>query len=99
MPYNKPGFSTTEHNPVFGTPPLIFADLHGEEQDHAATERAASVASSAAAERENAFLRALNAPTARNVQPPSVRQPNLSSGFAEALDHFDDEIHTRGVAI
>jgi hypothetical protein len=84
-----------EHKSPWLTPPIITRE-DIEQQRH---DRVPLSVSSEAAEREQAYLRALNAPTARNVQLPSVRQPVLPTDFADALDRFDDEIFQRGIAV
>jgi hypothetical protein len=79
--YDKPGFTVHEPNP-FLTPPLIFRDQHAEQQDRVETARAAQVASSEAAQREDAYLRALNPPRRAQIEPPALRSPDLPAEFA-----------------
>ena len=95
-----PRITEHKHNPVFhGTEPLIFHDPRVAEQERARRHEISLAVSREEAEREMAYLRALNAPATLKIPLPSVRQPALPSGFSDAIDAFDDEIFKRGIAV
>jgi hypothetical protein len=85
----EPRTTTTYGYPLTPVEPL--------EQAHKAV---AAAASKEASEREMAYLRDLSGmPTTPQQPPPELRQPSLPNGFADALDRFDDEIFSRGIAV
>jgi hypothetical protein len=86
-----------EHNPVFGTPPLIFH----EQRPHESAELSAAVktASNEIADRDSAYLRAMNAPTAPKLEPPRLRSPALPDDFVDRIDALDEAMFKRGVAV
>jgi hypothetical protein len=99
MAHEQRKFSTSEHNPVFGTPPLIFRDKREAQLEREATRHVAQVASDEQAQREDAYLKALNPPRIAAVEPPSLRQPLLSSGFVDRVDALDQAVFQRGIAL
>jgi hypothetical protein len=97
MAYERPTFHVHEHNPVFGTPPILPREYY--EHDSEARREAARVASREAGQREAAYLQALSGVPTRRQPPRQLRQPTLPDDFADAMDRFDDEIFTRGIAV
>jgi hypothetical protein len=98
MAFEKPRI--TEHKPSpFITPPIIFNDPQVAEQERQRRQEMSLAVSREEAQRDAAYLRALNAPAMPKIPTPSVRQPSLPSGFSDAIDAFDDEILKRGIGI
>ena len=92
MPYERPTV-TTHHEPFFHPSVAL------EEQRQATTEYKRNVAAAAteAAERDMAYVRALNPPRVPQPEPPQLRQPVLPDGFDAAA--IDEAILERGIAI
>jgi len=84
----------TEHNAVFAA----FTRLEERASDATAHKRMVQAASSEVAEREAAYLRALNPPRVQ-VERPSLKQPVLPDGFADQAAAIDQAIFNKGVAI
>jgi hypothetical protein len=66
------------------------------------SESVVAAASSEAAAREHAYLRALNEPPSRiaRIAPESIlRQPNLPEDFAQQVAALDEKIYRKGIAI
>jgi hypothetical protein len=94
--HDEPKFITHEHNPVFGTPPLIFRDAHAAQQERVQQKEIAQIASREAAERDMAYVRAMNPPPVPKLEARALRQPVLPAGFDAA--QLDKNIYSRGVA-
>jgi hypothetical protein len=92
MPHERPTV-TTHHEPFFHPGVAL------EEQRQTTSEYKQNVAAAAteAAEREMAYVRALNPPRVPQLEPPQLRQPVLPDGFDAAA--IDEAIFERGVAI
>jgi len=88
-----------EHNPVYGTPPILPQyDYHGHGSE--AGREATRIVSNEAAQREAAELRALNAPTtASKLELPRLRSSALPDDFVDRIDALDEAMFERGVAI
>jgi hypothetical protein len=78
--------------PLRGTE--VFSPSRSESEKAALT-----VASNEAAQRDAAYLRALNPPTTPPPALPSFKQPALGKEFQSRLDALDEKIQGRGIAI
>lgn len=97
MSFNEPKITEHLHDNPFLTPPLLFRDQRAEQQDRVETARAEQIASSEAAEREMALVRAMNPPPLPKLEARALRRPVLPVGFDAA--QLDQQVFERGVAI
>ena len=95
--HNKPRFHEVEHNPILGTPPLTFLDENTARRDRRELKHAAQIASQEAADRDIAYLKAMNPPPVPKLEARALRQPVLPADFDAA--QLDGLIFKRGVAI
>ena len=89
----------TEH---FGGPPINSFVSDDQERFRAGDEQYARdmmTLSREKAEREMAFVRALNEPSGRRQGPPPIREPKLPSDFVAKAAALDADILRRGVAL
>jgi hypothetical protein len=88
---------THEPSPFITAP--IFAPPSRDELAAAHAEQAMMLtASREAAEREAAYVKALNPPMVRRVEPPPLRAPVTSQNLSEDVAQLDEQIFERGIA-
>jgi hypothetical protein len=88
-----------EHNPVYGTRPLIFHEQGAAQQERAEQEQISQAASRELAARDMALIRALNPPRLPDLGPPPLREPTLPANFESQAADLDREIVKRGIAV